>query len=831
MGVVTRAPPTWQCALRVAVAMATLAACAPLTLPDPACFSGSDTKACIKIIKPKDAGDLTIAGGDDVQEDTTGAADTPVVDNGGLADAAATTDTKPDTADAAAEVDASPGCTPADICAKTAKGLGAGDRHTCAIAANNTVRCWGDNSFGQCGSAAGTDSIESPTPATLPAGTLLHIASGGFHSCAAMTSGDIACWGRNDDGQLALGKKSKTELPQTQTNLGTGIRSLSAGLGHTCAVDKAGKAWCWGDNSYGQLGDGGTASKDLPVAVGGGLAWKEVAAGKYFTCGRDDKGAILCWGENAKGQLGGTPGEQHAPVQVKGLPGPASALAVGAQHACAVLVNDGSVWCWGANEDGQLGFGDLSGKLSAVKAKTPLGAVTAIACGAAHSCALMEDDTALCWGDGSHGQLATSGSVKSASPIEVSGLPKLLTQLSAGAWHTCAMTKNGGLVCWGDSANGQLGNGLATAKLDPVVLPLVGAAFLTAGAYHTCAGSKTTDLNCWGDNGFQQGGNPAPVVQWTPTSSALVPLGIQSLHGGGYHNCGWYGAGMLKCWGDNNDGQLGAAGKGSSPTPFSIVGLPVKATTAGAIVATGHRHSCALVPGDHLLCWGNNDFGQLGTGTKQGSSAPSPVAGVLANTFKFVAANGDRTCALTLPGEIWCWGENGDGALNGSTDATVLKPAPAQAGIGWKGLWLGREHTCAQAGDGAIHCWGQNSHGQVGVAAGIVAAKTVAVAGLSEPTVAMALGWYHSCALSTKGTLRCWGGNDKGQLGDGTSKSRHTPGNVVGLVGNTTAVTAGYMHTCALAAGGKTLCWGSNSLGQVGSGTQSVAVVVSGFGP
>lgn len=816
----------WACVLGAA---AFGPGCAPISLPDSHCFLGSDTKSCIKPAKPKTGSDLSIAPGDDTTEEpdaTAGdAATSETADVGAQVADSAILDAA-EVVDAIAEVQ--PSCAPADVCAKTAKGLAAGDRHSCAIVANNTVRCWGDNSYGQCGPDS-KNGVELPTAVPMPAGTLKLIAAGGFHTCAAMANGDLSCWGRNDDGQLALGSKSKSEpKPAAYANLGAGIKSLTAGMGHTCAVKQSGAAYCWGDNSYGQLGNTTTASKDMPEPVAGAQTWAEISAGKYFTCGRTQSGAVYCWGENGAGQLGdGTKAEQHAPVAVKGLPGPAGGLATGAQHACAVMVDDGSVYCWGGNDDGELGGGDLSVHAAPVKAKL-FGGAAAIAAGAAHTCALLDDDSVQCWGDGSHGQLATPGSIKSPTPMAITGLPKVLTQISAGTWHTCALNKLGALACWGDSANGQLGNGLATAKVEPIVLALSLPSYVVAGAYHVCAGLKSGGLQCWGDNGFQQLGNKDAEVQWTPQPASAIVGTIQALASGGYHNCMWTGGASAQCWGDNNDLQLGGGSKGSTPAPVSVMGLPALSATANVMLAAGHRHSCALASGV-AYCWGNNDLGQLGSGSKNPSSSAVAVTGAPAEGFKSLFANGDQTCGLTPSGLVFCWGDNGHlQAGPASAGGAVLQPNKMNV-AGAKGLWLGREHACALLGDGSTVCWGSNEDGQLGQAPGADQEVPVTVGGLGEPVQGMALGWHHSCAQSTKGAVRCWGANDKGQLGDGTGKAHFAPALVIGLNTGVAQVASGYMHSCAITIAGKTLCWGSNSLGQVGSGTQSVAVMVEGF--
>ena len=248
--------------------------------------------------------------------------------------------------------------------------------------------------------------------------------------------------------------------------------------------------------------------------------------------------------------------------------------------------------------------------------------------------------------------------------------------------------------------------------------------------------------------------------------------------------------------------------------------MDVSGLTSGvAAIAAGSTHGCALTSGGGVQCWGLNSSGQLGDGTTTARSTPVDVSG-LASGVTTIAAGGGHTCALTDGGEAKCWGDNGGGQLGDGTTTQRLTPVDV-SGLtsGVTAIAAGGGHTCALTSSGGAQCWGFNGYGQLGDASTTSTSTPLDVMGLSVGVAAIAAGGYHSCALTSGGGVQCWGLNSSGQLGDGTTTTRSTPVDVSGLTSGVMAIAVGLYHTCALTTGGGVKCWGLNSSGQLGDGT------------
>ena len=295
-----------------------------------------------------------------------------------------------------------------------------------------------------------------PPSAAGDAPSWLQLAAGDDHTCARKTDGTLWCWGSNTDGQLGDGNIGAKASPVQVGALGTLVAEVAAGVGHTCARKTDGTLWCWGQNFQGQLGDGDIVDKASPVQVSAlGTLVAEIAAGRLHTCARKTDGTLWCWGSNIDGQLGdGTAGNKPSPVQVGALGTLVAEVAAGVGHTCA-RKTDGTLWCWGLNFQGQLGDGTTGDKSSPVQVGALGTLVAEIAAGNLHTCARKTDGTLWCWGNNDHGQLGDGTSKSKSSPVQVGALGTLVAEVAAGGNHTCARKTDGTLWCWGTDGTGN----------------------------------------------------------------------------------------------------------------------------------------------------------------------------------------------------------------------------------------------------------------------------------------------------------------------------------------------------------------------------------------
>ncbi len=706
--------------------------------------------------------------------------------------------------------------------------IAAGALHTCALLSDGTVECWGDNTFGELGKGTAGPTTGSSTPVVVSGlSGATAIAAGGFHTCALLSNGTAQCWGYNSNGQLGNGTTTDSSIPVAVSGL-SGATAIAAGLYHTCALLSNGTVQCWGYNSNGQLGNGTTTDSSIPVAVSGLSGATAIAARVFHTCALLSDGTAQCWGDNSYGDLGnGSMTGSTTPVVVS-LPSGTTAIAIaaGGDHSCALLSN-GTAQCWGLNNFGQLGNGTTTNSSTpvAVILSGGLSRATAIAAGSNHTCALLSDGTAQCWGYNGYGQLGSGTFTDSNTPVPVNALSGA-TAIAAGGYHTCALLSDGTGKCWGYNAYGQLGNGTLINSSIPVAVTGLGGlggptAAASAGGFHTCALLSNGTVECWGYNGFGQLGNGTTTDSSTPVAVSGLS-GAEAISAGEFHTCALLSNGTVECWGNNNYDQLGNGTTTNASTPVAVTGL-----TGATAIAAGGDHTCALLSDGTVKCWGYNALGQLGNGTTINASTPVAVSGLTGATA--IAAGGGQTCALLSDGTVKCWGYNAYGGLGNGTLTNSSTPVVVSGLSGATAIAAGGDHTCALLSGGAMQCWGYNAYGELGNGTTTNSSTPVAVTGLSGAKTISA-GFNHTCALLSGGTMQCWGYNVDGRLGNGTTTNSSTPVAVIGL-GGVKAISAGYFHTCA-ALGGTMQCWGSNGSGQLGNGTtanSSTPVAVTGL--
>jgi alpha-tubulin suppressor-like RCC1 family protein len=349
---------------------------------------------------------------------------------------------------------------------------------------------------------------------------------------------------------------------------------VAAGGSHTCALRRSGAVVCWGANEEGQLGDGTTIGRSRPVRTRNITDAIDVAAGESHTCAVRASGAVACWGDNSIRQLGHDLGDESP------LPSPVPGVRDAVQITAAVV----------------------------------------------HTCALLFNGKAMCWGSGESGQLG-DGTVdrRSLPPSLVQWPQTQILQISAGSTHTCAINRQGVAACWGRNEQGQLGDGMiAPQRPIPAVLRGLSQPIqIAAGAIHSCAVRVKGDVMCWGDNAQGALGNPSAGS----ISSKPVPVpglsDVVQVEVGWKHSCARLSGGEVLCWGDNHVGQLGTQDPLRQMRPAKV-GLSAHATW----ISSGRNHTCAVLETHGVVCWGENTRGQLGDGTRRNRPIPTPVAGL-----------------------------------------------------------------------------------------------------------------------------------------------------------------------------------------------------------
>lgn len=636
--------------------------------------------------------------------------------------------------------------------------LALGGATSCALDRDMTLRCWGANDVGQASPASQDSELATPT---VVAGAWLSVAVGATRTCAIDSEHGVHCWGAPSptlDGQwrvIAVGDAIACGIANDRTlwcwddtdvsqvdgtphwrSLSTSGSTLCAisddhrgwciddqrGLSqrdgswerlsesasHGCGITSGGELLCWGANEFGQLGNGGFAASTVPVAITATGPWRDVAVGDGFSCGQRADRSVVCWGDNRLGQLAvDAPLQQPSPLEALPV---ADLVRLGAAHACADV--DGATLCTGAAARGQLGDGAGGSALTPVNIGSGWNVRTVGSAGAGNTCA-TRGTSLMCWGDTSDLQNYARPSERPLEhePVEVREALDLPTIVIADR-HGCLVRGAGTFArseCWGRNVDQVIQAGADQAV--GVTLVRDDAVFALATFHHSCllfGPGPTGDALCWGRNASGQIGQPASDAVPPPTQVNPPLLGgpFAMVSAGDDFTCGVVRTGMppqtndqVRCWGNNQYGQLGVAGGSTHvPQPITTLSGPQKYTK----LVSGAHHSCVLesvLDGGGLTCWGDNSRGQLGaTG---------------AFIWLDVAAGSDHTCAIRDQ-ELYCWGDNRYGQLGTGNRAASPPTKVNPAGIKFDLVFAGEHHTCARSTDNDLYCWGRNDHGEVG---------------------------------------------------------------------------------------------------------------------
>jgi alpha-tubulin suppressor-like RCC1 family protein len=353
------------------------------------------------------------------------------------------------------------------------------------------------------------------------------VSAGGLQTCGLTTENRAYCWGYNGSGALGDGTTTRRLTPVAVAGT-LQFRQVDAGVFHTCAVTTDYRAYCWGGNRFGAVGDGTTANRLEPVPVAGGHQFRQVDAGQYHTCGRTTDNRVYCWGNNGSGQLGN--GTNTGPETCDFSPCSTRPVAVvgalafrqisaGGVHTCGVTTGS-RAYCWGDNAYGQIG--DSSTVVRRLKPSRVAGGrqFRQVDAGLWHSCAVTTGDRPFCWGNGRTGQIGDGKPYLRFWPRRVAG-GLSFSRVSTEGFHTCGETTQNRAYCWGDNAEGQLGDGTTTRRLTPVAV--AGGLFfsqVSAGSGWTCGKTPAAVAYCWGHNAEGQLGDGTTTRRLRPVAVA-----------------------------------------------------------------------------------------------------------------------------------------------------------------------------------------------------------------------------------------------------------------------------------------------------------------------
>jgi len=667
------------------------------------------------------------------------------------------------------------------------------------------------------------------------------------------TCRSVVTWGRNLYGQLGLNINSPyittpTDLPSF-TNVTKVSGGYSAAGSFSAALKNDGTVWTWGNNDYGQLGDGTFGTRTLPQQVPSLSGIMDVTASAYNVIALKNDGTVWVWGGNAGNQLGdGSAVTRTSPIMNVGIPSGITKISNNgprASHTLAIA-SDTTVWAWGTNGAGQLGTNNITASTIPIHVVDTGGTgnisnVIEVATSQYNSLALKGDNTVWAWGTGTSGQLGNNASANSYNPVQVqvSGGAALsgIIAIASGTNFNIALKNDGTVWAWGLGTSGQLGDNTLVSKNYAIQVTsteaggfLTDVAKISAGDAYVAAIKNDGTIWIWGGNAGYQLGDGTTTTRKQPVQLAGITDALQ-VAAEYDHTLLTTTSNTVRAWGSTIYGQLGIE-EINKNLPAAVYGFE---TTDVLDVSAGTSHTLLVRASDNTV-WsaGLNTTNQLGDNTAIQRNTFVQVhgyndVGYLTDVTN-VSASSAHSLALKNDGTVWAWGSGANGRLGDNT--IITKDTPVQVvGTGGTGtlqniiaITTGQDSSYALKNDGTVWAWGLGGNGQLGNnGTGNLASpvQVKALAGTQDLTdvkaISSANGASHALALKNDGTVWAWGLNTYGQLGDGTITQRNSAVQVLNLT-NVIAISAGGYHSLALKNDGTVWAWGANGSYQLGDG-------------
>ena len=717
-----------------------------------------------------------------------------------------------------------------------------GGYHTLAMKQDGSLWAWGRNEHGQLGV---NDKVDRASPARVSGRYWVDVACGDGHTLAVADDGALYGWGSNFDSQVdnqAVGGGMYVVEWWSPHHIGADNdwASVACGRYYSMAVKTTGSLWGWGDNDYGQLGDGTITDRTTgPKRIGSAADWTRVSCGSYHSVGLRSTGALYAWGRNSDGQVGdGTTTDRRSPVGIGGDTD-WTHIACGGYQTITMKAGE-DCWTWGSNVDGQLGNG-TSDDASAPTANGFIAWTTWVPYAATRSWTLSRGDGAKTVRAEYRNELGIVCAL--SDEILLDTTPPETTDDAPVEWvgHEVAVT----LTATDGTGSGVLSTEYQldaatewTPYATPVVVGDIGEHDLRYRSRDTVGNVEETKHATVRIGALPSGSfvidNGAPYAATTAVmlDSAIsdvtemrvrqvvdstVPSRVDnagdwsSVSGGGWHTVAIKSVGSLWAWGENSDGQLGDGTRTPRLTPVRI-----GSDSDWSSVSGGGLHTVAIKSDGSLWAWGDNACGQLGDGTR--TTRLTPVRIGSDNDWSSVGGGRYHTAAIKSDGSLWAWGENYYGQLGDGTTTYRSTPVRIGSDSDWARVSCGISHTVAVKSDGSLWASGLNAWGQLGDGTTTTRLTPVRIGSDSDWSSACG-GGSHTVAIKSDGSLWAWGYNYYGQLGDGTKTTRRLSPVHIGTGTDWSRVSCGFYHTVAIKSDGSLWAWGYNYYGQLGDGT------------